>query len=254
MKLAVKRIKKEFVIGFLLLFLPFAASYTLVVPHYEYFITTGDVVPVQQLGIRGHVYFTFVRAGHSRNLFEKYALIWTYKNIEFKPADKQEIEDEQEELEYEAELRDDTIRNAVFTASTKEVYPESELQNKMKEVMKKSEKYYGDSFGLMVALGLTEEWNHEDFSRGGRFKIAGTGTIERNKQVGPVGGIREKVLSAEKKAVHYFLVPSDGMKSPETGLSNQEEAMKVVQEKKLKIQVVPVQTLEEASAFLRALH
>ena len=46
----------------------------------------------------------------------------------------------------------------------------------------------GPSAGLMFALGIVDKLSEKDFT-GGRF-IAGTGTIDRNGSVGPIGGIQ----------------------------------------------------------------
>ncbi|MCR8635370.1 S16 family serine protease [Paenibacillus radicis (ex Xue et al. 2023)] len=254
---AVVTVKKEWVLGIFLLIIPFLSSFILTLPVYNNFITSGDLVHVNKLGIKGNVYFAFVRSGYTKNLYEKYSLMWTYSNnIEFHPVDGSEIEEQEEELDYEADLRDNTIRSAVNVASKNAAGvngQEIATMDKMKEIIKKSQKYYGDSFGLMVAIGLTEEWNKEDFSRNGRFKLAGTGTINQKMQVGPVGGIRYKVISAERKKMQYFFVPSSDWKSDENGLSNVEEALQVVKERNMKIQIVPVATLDEAVQFLRSL-
>lgn len=247
------RIKKELIVGILLLILPFAVSFIFVFPSYSYFVAAGDVVPVSQLGIKGHIYFAFVKSGYTKNLYEKYALMIFHKNnITFELADQVEVDEQKEELEYEAGLRKETIQSAVTAVSTNLLHQNIPTSGRMNEIIVKSEKYYGDSFGLMVALGLTEEWGNEDFSKKGRLKIAGTGTISDNMKVGPVGGIRYKLISAERKGMQYFFVPQRKIKAA-TGLSNMEEAFQVKKEKNMKIQIVPVDSLEEAVAYLRKL-
>lgn len=63
----------------------------------------------------------------------------------------------------------------------------------------------GPSAGLMFALGLWELLTPGDLTRG--RTVAGTGTIDLDGNVGPIGGIRDKVLAAEHAGAAVFLVP-----------------------------------------------
>lgn len=65
----------------------------------------------------------------------------------------------------------------------------------------------GPSAGLMWALGLVELLTPGDLT-GGRV-IAGTGQIFPDGQVGPIGGIEEKVVAAERAGATIFFVPVD---------------------------------------------
>lgn len=67
----------------------------------------------------------------------------------------------------------------------------------------------GPSAGLMWALGLYDLLTPGDLT-GGRV-IAGTGTIDPDGTVGPIGGIRDKVIAAERAGAEAFLVPADNM-------------------------------------------
>lgn len=67
----------------------------------------------------------------------------------------------------------------------------------------------GPSAGLMYALGLYELMTPGDLT-GGRA-IAGTGTIGLDGTVGPIGGIRDKVIGAEDAGATLFLVPAQNM-------------------------------------------
>jgi len=96
----------------------------------------------------------------------------------------------------------------------------------------------GPSGGLIFALGIVEKLQSEDLIRG--RNIAGTGTITDTGKVGPIGGITEKIIGAKKAGVKIFIAPIDNCSDithPEllTG-----------------IKVVPVATLSEALAVLRA--
>jgi PDZ domain-containing protein len=64
----------------------------------------------------------------------------------------------------------------------------------------------GPSAGLMFAVGLYELMTPEDLTRG-RF-IAGTGTLGLDGAVGPIGGIRDKLVAAREAGAEVFLVPA----------------------------------------------
>jgi PDZ domain-containing protein len=63
----------------------------------------------------------------------------------------------------------------------------------------------GPSAGLMFALGLIDKLSEDDLT-GGAF-VAGTGTIQDNGKVGPIGGILMKTIAARDKGAEYFLTP-----------------------------------------------
>jgi PDZ domain-containing protein len=67
----------------------------------------------------------------------------------------------------------------------------------------------GPSAGLMFALGLYDELTPGDLTAG--RTIAGTGTIDTTGNVGPIGGITDKVVAAERVGAQVFLVPKDNM-------------------------------------------
>ena len=65
----------------------------------------------------------------------------------------------------------------------------------------------GPSAGMMFALGIVEKVSGKDLT-GGKF-IAGTGTIDATGKVGPIGGIPQKMLGAQRDGATIFLVPKD---------------------------------------------
>jgi PDZ domain-containing protein len=67
----------------------------------------------------------------------------------------------------------------------------------------------GPSAGLMWALGLYDLLTPGDLTAG--RTIAGTGTIDTRGNVGPIGGIIDKVVGAERAGAEIFLVPADNM-------------------------------------------
>jgi PDZ domain-containing protein len=65
----------------------------------------------------------------------------------------------------------------------------------------------GPSAGLMLTLGIIELAGDQDLTGGD--VVAGTGTIDEQGAVGPIGGITLKVLAAEDLDADLFLVPAD---------------------------------------------
>ena len=64
----------------------------------------------------------------------------------------------------------------------------------------------GPSAGLMMALNVYNNLIPNDITNS--LIIAGTGTIEIDGSVGPVGGIRQKVIAAKKAGSSLILVPT----------------------------------------------
>lgn len=63
----------------------------------------------------------------------------------------------------------------------------------------------GPSAGLMLALSVYDLLTPGDLTRG--RQIAGTGTMDIEGNVGPIGGIKEKVIGADRKGATLFLAP-----------------------------------------------
>ncbi len=63
----------------------------------------------------------------------------------------------------------------------------------------------GPSAGLMMALGIIDKIEDEDLT-GGRI-IAGTGTIDNEGVVGPIGGVPQKIIAATGVGATIFLTP-----------------------------------------------
>jgi PDZ domain-containing protein len=64
----------------------------------------------------------------------------------------------------------------------------------------------GPSAGMMFALGIMEKVGSDDLT-GGRF-VAGTGTIDTDGTVGPIGGIQLKMIAARRAGATLFLAPA----------------------------------------------
>lgn len=93
----------------------------------------------------------------------------------------------------------------------------------------------GPSAGLMFALGIIDTLEPGDLT-GGKF-VAGTGTIDDDGNVGPIGGVQMKTIAAERAGAKYFLTPK----------GNCTEA---AQDKPRGLTLVSVETLDQAVAAL----
>ncbi|MEU6281236.1 PDZ domain-containing protein [Streptomyces sp. NPDC047028] len=69
----------------------------------------------------------------------------------------------------------------------------------------------GPSAGMMFALGLYDKLTPGSLT-GGAF-VAGTGTIDDDGKVGPIGGIEMKTIGARRKGAQYFLTPAENCAS-----------------------------------------
>ena len=63
----------------------------------------------------------------------------------------------------------------------------------------------GPSAGTMFALGIIDSLTEEDEANG--VTVAGTGTMDLTGEVGPIGGIRQKLVGAERSGATWFLAP-----------------------------------------------
>lgn len=63
----------------------------------------------------------------------------------------------------------------------------------------------GPSAGLMMTLDIYDQLTRQDLAKG--RNIAGTGTIEMDGTVGPIGGIAEKIVGANQSGVSIFFAP-----------------------------------------------
>lgn len=96
----------------------------------------------------------------------------------------------------------------------------------------------GPSAGTMFALGVYDRLTPGALT-GGK-KIAGTGTIDAAGTVGPIGGIRQKLVGARDGGAKWFLAPAD----------NCDEVVDHVPEG---LTVVRVSTFEEARKSVEAI-
>lgn len=96
----------------------------------------------------------------------------------------------------------------------------------------------GPSAGTMFALGIIDKMTPEDEANG--KDIAGTGTIDVTGEVGPIGGIRQKLAGAVRDGATWFLAPA----------ANCDEVVDHVPDG---LRVVRVETLHEAREAITAI-
>ncbi|MFE8695299.1 SepM family pheromone-processing serine protease [Cytobacillus sp. FJAT-53684] len=102
----------------------------------------------------------------------------------------------------------------------------------------------GPSAGLMFSLEIYNQLVEEDLTKG--YPIAGTGTIDSDGKVGPIGGIEQKIVAADKAGAAVFFAPNEeGAKD-----SNYRAAVKTAKDIKTKMKIVPVDTFDEAVNYL----
>jgi Lon-like protease len=65
----------------------------------------------------------------------------------------------------------------------------------------------GPSAGLMFGLAIYDVLTPGELNGG--EDVAGTGTLEDGGDVGPIGGIRQKVVGARRAGAKFFLAPAD---------------------------------------------
>jgi len=95
----------------------------------------------------------------------------------------------------------------------------------------------GPSAGLMFTLTVYNMLSPDDLTHG--LRIAGTGTINLDGTVGPIGGVKQKVAAAEQVGAIYFLCPAD----------NYADAVSVARS----IKVIKIATAQQAVQFLESL-
>lgn len=103
------------------------------------------------------------------------------------------------------------------------------------EVKIQLENVGGPSGGQMFALGIIDKLTPGELNGGAH--VAGTGTISASGEIGPIGGIRQKMFGARDAGAKWFLAPS----------LNCDE---VVDHVPAGITVIPVSTLKDSLAAL----
>ncbi|SEO47474.1 hypothetical protein [Paenibacillus sp. OV219] len=251
-----RRIRREYIIVSLLLLIPAVIASLAFYPHYDRFTAPGDIVSVQDIGVKGSVNFCYVQEGVTSNWFERLSVEQSTPDAKFERADASAKQELQVDMDIGEELRDETIVNAIHSADEQnaDTSSEEDYGDKYTHLSEETASYYGDSIGLMLGIGLVEEEQQLNFSKGRKYVIAGTGTLEEDHTVGSVGAIPDKLQTAENAGVDIFFVPKDKANWAYEGLSNEEEARQIISIMDInRMKVVPVATLEEALDYLHHL-
>ncbi|KOO40756.1 SepM family pheromone-processing serine protease [Priestia koreensis] len=110
-----------------------------------------------------------------------------------------------------------------------------------------TEQIGGPSAGLMFSLEIYNQLVEEDTTHG--YQIAGTGTINDEGIVGPIGGISQKIVAASDSGAEIFFAPAEGGRKD----SNYNEAVKTAKKIDTKMKIIPVNTFDDAIAYLNKL-
>ena len=102
----------------------------------------------------------------------------------------------------------------------------------------------GPSAGLMMSLEIYGQLTEGDLTKG--YSIAGTGTINQSGEVGPIGGISQKIVAADKAGMDIFFAPNENGQST----SNYKEAVKVGEKIKTDMQIIPIDSFNDAVNYL----
>lgn len=105
----------------------------------------------------------------------------------------------------------------------------------------------GPSAGLMFSLEIYNQLVKEDITKG--YQIAGTGTITEEGVVGRIGGIKQKIIAADKAGVDIFFAPNEYGEDN----SNYLEALQTAKKINTKMKIIPVDTFEDALSYLEKL-
>ncbi|WP_339227591.1 SepM family pheromone-processing serine protease [Oceanobacillus sp. FSL K6-2867] len=102
----------------------------------------------------------------------------------------------------------------------------------------------GPSAGLMFTLEIYDQLTEEDITKG--YEIAGTGEIDYDGNVLRIGGIDKKIVAADKEGIDIFFAPNENGAAD----SNYEIAKKTAEEIGTEMQIIPVDTFEDALSYL----
>ena len=102
------------------------------------------------------------------------------------------------------------------------------------------------------------EWNGSGADpglRNGRI-VAGTGTIDRDGNVGDIGGIDKKVVASAREGAAIFFAPDNPVSEEEQkahpdAKNNYQTALEAAKTIKTDMKIVPVKTLQDAIDYLK---
>ena len=91
----------------------------------------------------------------------------------------------------------------------------------------------------MLSLAIYNSITEEDITHG--LKVVGTGTIDIDGKVGAIDGVKYKMLGAKKNKADIFLCPKE----------NYDEAIKVKKKYNINMDVVSINTFNDALNYLQ---
>lgn len=147
-------------------------------------------------------------------------------NIEVMSKEKKEIRTA-EIINYNGEKK---TALGITTNYVLKTDPEIEIMFKANEA--------GPSGGLMLTVGIYDKLTNAKLST--NKKICGTGTIDKEGNVGEIGGVKYKLRGAVKNGCDIFIAPSD----------NYKEVLKEKKENNYKIETYEAKTFKETLAYL----
>ena len=100
----------------------------------------------------------------------------------------------------------------------------------------------GPSAGLITTLSIYDQLTKGDLTKG--KLIAGTGTIEADGSIGPIGEVEYKLLGAVDGGAQVFLVPAG---------ENYQDCKKMKKEENLDIKLISVKNIDDAIKKLKDL-
>ena len=104
--------------------------------------------------------------------------------------------------------------------------------------IKSKESESGPSGGLMMSLSIYNKLVKEDITKG--LKIVGTGTIDKDGNVGPIGGVNYKLATAVKKHADIFICP-DG---------NYDEVKEIMKKNKYNIKIISLKIFSYHNIYI----
>ena len=96
----------------------------------------------------------------------------------------------------------------------------------------------GPSGGLMQSLYIFNELTEYDYTKG--LYIAGTGTIELDGSVGPIGGVEQKIITSVLNGIDLFFVPT----------ANYDKAKETLDTLQTDMILIKVETIDDCIAYL----
>jgi PDZ domain-containing protein len=103
----------------------------------------------------------------------------------------------------------------------------------------------GPSAGLMFSLEIFNQLTSTDWTKG--YRIAGTGTIDADGDVGQIGGVEFKIYAAAQEDVDIFFVPKD----LQTHDTNEKKAKEAAEQIKTDMRVIPIANFKDAMEYLK---